>query len=183
MINTTTPPNRSLFAIGTGIALAVLIALSVYLSINNRRLEGKITALTSKKDALIAAQKSTDATEARGSALAIKLKLDELKKNSTAWSDVVKKIDHAIPRLEKSETPIINVRSYTGSEQGDIAITAVTRADSFDAFADLALALRQLVAEPAFKKVFVPAITRTLTPEGAIVLNFSINFHYEKPKS
>ncbi|MBI4994253.1 hypothetical protein HZC21_01240 [Candidatus Peregrinibacteria bacterium] len=170
---------RSWGPIIIGIAFSIIALLSIYFEIRQSGYAAKIEKLTAKKEELNT-QLKANKIETGSAAEAIKKELEQIEAAQLNWSKIIEKIENAVPRLKNSNVPVVNIRSYNGSEEGIISANAVTRPDSPDPFADTALLITAFNSEPSFKRVFVPSISKSITPEGGAVLSFSINFQYEK---
>lgn len=173
-------PRRSWLAAAGIIAFLAVAGFSVFFEIQqarlSKKLEGINTELKAFEDKAAEEKNSTSSSELT----VIKNALKNLEENQIFWSRVIEKIETTIPRLKETNEKVVFVRSYTGDERGIIALNASTRAGAFDPFSDIALTIKAFASEPALQNVFVPSITRTLTPEGATVLSFSLNFKYKK---
>lgn len=174
---------RSWFLVASAVAFAAILAFSVYSKIQTSSLNRKLAALNAEKIKIAEEDRlGENRAASANAALAVKDQLRKIESEQIAWSKIIEKIDATIPKLRESATPIVTFQSYNGNEDGKISVSAVTRADSADAFSDIAALIRAFVAEGAFKQVFVPSITRSINPDGAAVLSFSFNFEYQKQK-
>lgn len=185
MIQQEFAPSRSWFMV---IALAVLLiagGFSLYFEFETSSVKNELNELKVKKESL---EKPTEAslrlgldeTVLRASALAVKDQLRKIEAEQFSWSKIIEKIEATVPAEKETGAAIIRLRSYTGSPEGRVVVAAMTNPGSTEPFADIASALRAFGAEPSFKEVFIPSITKSLTPEGEIVLSFSMNFSYQK---
>lgn len=183
MIQPTYAPSRSWFMAVSGLAFLIIAAFSVFLAIKTSSLESGIADLKAKKGNLLEMASGTSTPSELANvvtAATVKANLAQIEQKQLVWSKIVEKIETTIPKLKDTNEPIVSFRSYNGSEDGKIAVSAATRASAFDPFSDIALTISAFVNEPAFKGVFVPSITKTLTPDNGIVLSFSITFDYQK---
>ena len=95
---------------------------------------------------------------------------DQLKKIELIklpWSKIMEKIESIIPQIK--------ILSYRGTDDGKITISASTREESPDPLGDIATAVRVLNEEPTFSHIFIPSISKSITPQGSSILSFSIN--------
>lgn len=175
-------PPRAWYMIGALIAFVVAGGFSVFFELQQSSLSTQLAALKAQQEALSspALQAAASATDAADAAVIVKSKLKAIQQQQLLWSKIVEKIENTIPKLKDSNDPIVNFRSYSGSEEGKISVSATTRSGSPDPFTDVALTIRAFAGDPGFKDVFAPSITKTLTPAGETILSFSINFEYIK---
>lgn len=182
MIQQEFAPSRSWFMI---VALAVLLiagGFSLYFEFEGSSVKNRLDELKTKKESL---EKPTeelknDETALRASAFAVKDQLRKIEAEQLSWSKIIEKIEATVPAEKETGMKIIRLRSYTGSPEGRVVVAAMTNPESPEPFADIASALRAFGAEPSFKEIFIPSITKSLTPEGETVLSFSMNFSYQK---
>lgn len=172
MLETIQNQKREWFPIAIGAAFIFIALFSVYFEIRQSYLESAIQDLTNKKTEM-EAQLKANKIETGDIALSVKKQLEQIETTQLNWSKIIEKISATAPKT-------IAIRSYNGSEEGFISASAVTKPDSPDPFADVALLVTAFNSEPSFKHVFVPSISKSLTPEGKTVLSFSVNFQYEK---
>lgn len=173
---------RAWYMVASLVALVLIVIFSVYFGIQRSSLRTDLKALQTQKKNIKShvVTESDDEGVKVASAAVIQARLLKIEKDQLAWSKIVEKIEATIPKLKDSAQPIIDFRSYNGSNEGEISVSATTRSGAFDPFADVALLIRAFNNEPTFKNVFVPSITKSLTPEGTTVLSFGLNFKYEK---
>lgn len=156
-------------------ALFVITAgFSIYLAIKQNFLSSEIKELQVRKESL------TREINKRGSDSADQAEKvkDQLKKIEIAklpWSKIIEKIESILPRIPDTNTPIIKILSYSGTDDGKITISASTREESPDPLSDIATAVRVLNEEPTFSHIFVPSISKSITQQGSSILSFSIN--------
>lgn len=163
------------------VAFAVIAFFSIYGSLRQSSLENQVNELKNRKEALNAPLKSAEKTEgAAVSAETIKTELKKIETEQLMWSKIIEKIENTVPRLKDANTPVVRFKSYNGTPEGKFSISGATRRGAFDPFADIALVIRTFTGEPSFKNVFVPVITKSLTPDGETVLTFSISLQYSK---
>lgn len=179
MLETIPNQKRSWFPVAVGAAFVFIALFSVYFEIRQSYIKSAIQDLTDKKTKMEEELKANK-IETGDAAEAIKKQLEQIETQQFNWSKIIEKIENAVPRLKDSAVPIVNIRSYNGSEEGIISASATTRNDSPDPFADIALLITAFNSEQSFKRVFVPSISKSITAEGATVLSFSINFQYQK---
>lgn len=173
MLETIPNQKQQWFPIAVGAAFVFIALFSVYFEIRQGYLESAVLNLTNKKTEL-SAQLKANKIETGDTVLNIKKQLEQIETAQLNWSKIIEKIEATAPKT-------IAIRSYNGSEEGLISASAVTKQDSPDPFADVALLVTAFNSEPSFKHVFVPSISKSLTPEGKTVLSFSVNFQYQKP--
>ena len=172
MLETIQNQKREWFPIAIGAAFIFIALFSVYFEIRQSYIESAIQDLTNKK-AEMETQLKANKIETGDSALNIKKQLEQIETTQLNWSKIIEKIEANAPKT-------IAIRSYNGSEEGIISASAVTKPDSPDPFADVARLVTSFNSVPSFKHVFVPSISKSLTPEGKMVLSFSVNFQYQK---
>lgn len=174
--------NRSWFMAIAIIAFIFVAGFSIYSGLQKAGLQKDLKSLQVKKEALATPSVTlkNSPTDAAISVLAAKNALRNMETRQLQWAKVIEKIETTVPKTKDTNEPIVGFKSYNGTEDGKISVSGVTRGSAVDAFADVALLIRTFANEPAFKKVFVPTITKALTPEGMTVLSFSINFAYSK---
>lgn len=170
---------RSWFLVGTVVLFVAILGFSIYFSVKLKSVKNDLAALTAQKESITSLQNS-DEEGGIAMAIAIKNKLDEITDVQLPWSLIIEKIENTVPKLRDTNGPIISLQSYNGNEEGNISVSASTRPDAFDPFADIALLIRAFVNEPSFASVFVPSITKTINQNGASILTFAINFEYQK---
>lgn len=175
-------PKRSWFLAASVIAFALIAAFSIYFKFQHSSLEKQLQELTAQKEALENPAETTAADSAalKASAAKVRTELQEIEASGFSWSKIIEKIENTVPKLQNTSTGIVDFRSYNGSEDGKISVSALTRPNAFDAFSDVALTIEAFAAEPSFKNVFVPSITKSITPQGETVLGFGLNLEYEK---
>lgn len=175
-------PNRSWFLVAAVIAFFIVVGFSGYFQFQTSSLKSRIEKLGAQKEALVkpSGDETPSPSAQTASLLGAQSSLKKIEAEQLFWSKIIEKIENSVPKLKDANQPIIVLRSYNGSEDGKIAVSATTRADSTDPFADIALTIRSFATDPAFKQVFIPSITKSLAPDGATVLSFSINFEYLK---
>lgn len=175
-----TAPRRSWFLVMSIVFFLAAAGFSLFFAIQQSRFSKKLATvqdeLTSFQKKGVQEKGATSSSELTN----IKDALKNLEANQIFWSRVIEKIENTIPRLKESNEKVVTVRSYTGDEKGTVSLNASTRAGAFDSFSDIALTVKAFASEPAISEVFVPSITKTLTPEGVTVLSFSLNFKYKK---
>lgn len=183
MIHEEFTPRRSWFMVITFVAFLAVAGFSLYFEFETSTAKNRIDELKLKKESL---EKPTEEVKnneivLRASALAVKEQLRKIETEQLPWSKIIEKIESTVPKEKETNKPIVRFRSYNGSTEGRITVSATTQSGSPEPFADIASIIRAFAQEPSFKEVFVPSITKSLTPEGEIVLSFSINFNYQKP--
>lgn len=185
MIPSTFQNRRSVLLVAAVAAFIIVTCFSFYASLSRSNLEDKKVALTLEFEHLKqeALKKAEDVPATVSDILRIKQHLTTIEQRQLLWSKVIEQIERTIPKNEKTGTPIIQIRSYNGSEDGTISVSAVTQRDSQDPYSEIALLLRAFTTEPSYKNVFIPSITQTLLLDAgaeASVLSFSMNFSYQK---
>ena len=158
-----------------------MAGFSSYFAFAASSLESKIASLSAEKEKL-QAPVTVAAQDAEGTAIDLTQALSQIETNQLSWSKIIEKIETTVPKYKDSAQPVASFRSYNGSPDGKISVSATTQAGAPDPFGDVALLVRSFAAEPSFKNVFVPSITKSITPEGAVVLSFSISFEYVRPE-
>lgn len=183
MIQHEITPRRSWFMVVTFLAFLIIGGFSAYFEIQESKLNSRITDLKIKREGLEKASvaEGEDPTKLRAAAFSVKNELKKIEAEQLPWSKIIEKIEGTVPKMKDTNEPIVNFRSYLGSTEGKVSVSATTRSGSEDAFADVAALVRAFVNEPSFKEVFVPSVTKSITPAGETVLSFSLNFSYEKP--
>lgn len=163
-------------------AFVILTGFSIYSALLKNSLQGEVNSLKVKKEALStpAAVFQKSGADAAISVIAAKNALSRIESSQLQWAKIIDKIESTVPKLKDTAAPVVTLKSYNGTEDGKVSISAGTRSDAFDPFADISLLIRTFTNEPAFKHVFVPSITKTLTSDGSTILSFSINFEYSK---
>lgn len=177
-------PNRSWFLVTATVAFLMAAGFSGYFQLKNSSLQSQISDLQNQKETLEKASADAAQTQTRRvapSLLPVKATLKSIETDQLFWSKIIEKIETTVPKIKDSNEAIIVLRSYNGSEEGKIAVSATTRGVSADPFSDIALAVRAYAADPAFRGVFIPSITKSLTPDGTTVLSFSLNLEYVHP--
>lgn len=174
---------RSWFMVAAFLAFLIIGGFSVYFEIRESKLNSRITDLKIKRESLEQEGEAIreDPIKLRAAAFSIKDELKKIEAEQLPWSKIIEKIEGTVPKIEDTNEPIVNFRSYLGSTEGKVSVSATTRGSAADPFADVASLVRAFVDEPSFQEVFVPSITKSLTPSGDTVLSFSINFSYQKP--
>lgn len=185
MINSLPQPKHSWFLVSSLVAFVTIAGFSVFFQIKSTAAETKLNNLKLQKENFLKAptdaQSATEgAIDEISRALLAKSQLKTIEAVQLPWSKIIEKIENTIPKEKDTSKPTIELRSYTGSEEGQLAVSATTRPLTADPFGDTANLIRAMTAEPVFKNVFIPSITKSITPEGETVLSFSINFNYVK---
>lgn len=174
---------RSWFLVAATLSFALVVGFSGYFEVKQSSLEKQITQLNAQKASITAPASDSTGTSTNSlvSVLAVQQKLKTLETNQLPWSKIIEKIETTIPKLKDSSGPIVEFRSYSGTAEGKLSVSATTLSGASDPFTDVALTIRSFATDPLFRHVFVPSITKSLTPEGAVVLSFSMNLEYQKP--
>ncbi len=167
------------FVIVSVMAFAVVLFFSIYYEIQDNRIQSAISDMKAKKEELTNAKGATSLANDRARALTAKEYIAELDKKQVVWSRVVEKIESVIPKNTESLQPIVVFRSYSGSNEGRLAINAITQPAAVDPFADISSTIKAFSSDPTFKNVFVPSISKSLTSEGVTILSFSMNLEYD----
>lgn len=176
------PRSKTFLTIGI-LAFVIVAAFSVYFQITAQRAKTEVQKLEARKAELdkplsgSAVSRLNDLT----AAVAIKGELQKIESAQLKWSKLMEKIDATIPKLKETQEPLITFRSYNGDANGTISVNASTRSGALDPFADTAMLIRAFAADPSFKDVFVPTITKSIGSDGNSVLNFTLSFSYLKP--
>lgn len=175
-------PNRSWFLVAATVAFFIVVGFSGYFQFQASSLKSRISKLNTAKESLVKPGENEAPSQSAqmASLFGAQTSLKKIEAEQLFWSKIIEKIENSVPKLKDANRPIIALRSYNGSEEGKIAVSATTRADSADPFSDIALTIRSFATDPTFKQVFIPSITKSLAPDGATVLSFSINFEYIK---
>ncbi|PIQ77820.1 hypothetical protein COV82_02595 [Candidatus Peregrinibacteria bacterium CG11_big_fil_rev_8_21_14_0_20_46_8] len=163
------------------IAFVLTIAFSFYFEASSFTTQQEIDAINAKIAELERQQE--EATSETGTLSQLQLlnaQLEIIESGQLFWSRIVEKIENTIPRRGDSTVQTIELTSYSGGEDGKMILNAHTRGDSPAPFEDIAGLITAFTAEPSFASVFVPSITKNLTPEGETVLGFSANITYEQ---
>lgn len=183
MIHEEFTPRRSWFMVITCVTFLAVAGFSLYFELEESKLTDGLNELKTKKESLEkpSATAPGDGAVLRASALAVKEQLRKIETEQLPWSKIIEKIESTVPKEKETSKPIVRLRSYNGSTEGQIIISATTQSGSPEPFADIASLIRAFAQEPSFKEVFIPSIAKSLTPEGETVLSFSINFSYKKP--
>jgi len=185
MLSSIPQPKHSWFLVSSLVAFVTIAGFSIFFQMKSTTFETKLANLKLQKENFLRAPTETD-SENNGAvneisrALLAKSQLKVIEANQLPWSKIIEKIENTVPKEKETNKPTIELRSYTGSEEGQLAISATTRALAAEPFDDVAKLIQAMAAEPSFKGVFIPSITKSLTPEGETVLSFSINFTYVK---
>lgn len=173
---------RSWLLVTATIALVLSSLFSIFFEVRERNLKQQIEKIKTEKQILI--KKDRGSGENKSSALEGALRVRNLIKSIEArqvlWSKIVEKIETTIPKKKDTNKKIIELKSYSGDGNGKIIMTAATRADALDPFLDTADLLAAFNAETSLRNVFIPSMTKSLTPEGNTILNFSMIFEYKK---
>ncbi len=173
-------PNRSWFLVATLIAFFIVAGFSGYFQIQASALQADLDELKTQKETLLKPSENPQEKEAGqfASLVQTKTELKNIEATQLLWSKIIEKIENTVPKLKDTNEPLIELRSYNGSQEGKIAVSATTRRDSADPFQDVALVIRAFATDTSFKNVFVPSVTKSLTPDGSTVLSFSMNLEY-----
>jgi len=167
----------SIFAL---VALIIVVGFSIYFEASTFSTQQEIDSITGKIDTLVAQQKANSKEQGTLTQLElIKLKLETIESTQIFWSRIAEKIEKTVPKQGENGSQSINITSYSGGDSGRIVLNATTRSDSPKPFEDIAGFITAFSAEPSFAKIFVPSITKSLTPEGSTVLGFSANIQYQ----
>ncbi|MEK9132906.1 MAG: hypothetical protein AAB606_04330 [Patescibacteria group bacterium] len=181
MIETQPVQKSSLFLPVAAVAFVIIAIFSVYFTIRQSSLESQVEKLTAQKQELtVPAQDKEGEIASVSSMVAIKSQLKKIETDQLMWSKIVEKIENTVPKTKENATPIVQFRSYNGTQDGKVSVSGTTRKGAFDPFGDIVLTIKSLSSDKTFKNIFVPVITKSLTPEGDTVLTFSISFNYQK---
>lgn len=183
MLETQTPNKKPWFLVVSVIAFFVLTVFSGYFKLKQQAVQKQINSLRNKKQQLEQAMTSDlqSGSTTMLAIAAIKDQLVRLEQAQIPWSTIVEKIENTVPKRTETNEPSVEIQSYNGSDEGKVSLSGLTKPESPDSFADIAALIQAFTDEQSLKKVFVPAITKTITPEGSAVLSFSLNFDYHKP--
>ncbi|PJC36635.1 hypothetical protein CO046_04435 [Candidatus Peregrinibacteria bacterium CG_4_9_14_0_2_um_filter_53_11] len=178
------PKQKSWYTTGMIALFVVLMGFSLYYEISQSSLSNKIARLETQKEQLRSTENEDRRTALRARALVVLDELNRIKSDQRLWSKVIDKIEKTIPVFSTDETyePLVSFRTYNGNEEGRISANATTRPNAADPFADVATTIKAFSLDPSFSHVFVPSITKTLTPQGETVLSFNISFEYNEQK-
>lgn len=183
MIEAPVNQKRSLFLTATIIGLVIIGCFSGYFEYQKYSINKQIKEIQVQTDSMRASsaeKKEISPADLIASAVSVKTELKTLEENQLPWAKIIEKIENTVPKDKTTNEPLINFRSYNGTPEGKISVTATTKTASADPFTDVALLLRAFNLEPSFKNVFIPSINKSLTEQGETVLSFSINFNYKK---
>lgn len=172
---------RSWFLVSAVLALMAIAGFSIYFEVQKTSLQKRLDKLTEQKETRAATSTEISPLDSISNLLKADAQLDVIEKRQLSWSQIIEKIETTIPKVGSTTEPAVNFRAYNGSEEGRFSVNALTRKSAPEPFSDIANVISAFVKEPSFQNVFVPAITKSLTPEGETVLSFSINFDYKKP--
>lgn len=173
---------RSWFLVIATVAFFVSAGFSLYFQFQNSRLQKQIDDLNASNASIIAplSGSSSSAADALASSLSIKSELQKIETTQFKWSKIIEKIENTIPKVKGATDGIVIFQAYNGASDGTITVNAATRSGSTDPFADTALTIQSFAADPAFKNVFVPSVTKSIASDSSVVLNFSLNFSYNQ---
>lgn len=171
---------RSFFMPVAIIAFVILAIFSIYFEAKQSSLNSEFNALMAKKKDLTLSQEPTSEKDAVTAAAAVKNALQDIEQKELQWSKIIGKLEELVPKNKDKNEPIVLLKSYNGTEEGRISLNGITRAGALEPFKDVAALIRTFISETTFKNVFVPSITKSLTPEGTTVLTFSLNLNYQK---
>lgn len=170
--------SKSWFVFVSVLGFAVVLFFSVFYEIQTSRYEREIADITAKKQELTAQNKGSGETD-RARAVSAKSYLKDIEKKQVIWSKIVEKMEGTIPRRADTLAPVVTFRSYNGSSEGRISVNATTQPDAVDPFTDISFTIKAFSGDQTFKNVFVPSISRSITPDGQSVITFSMNFEYD----
>lgn len=170
--------NRLSFLFVLGIIVAVLFgATTGYVYVSKERLAENV-----KKYDLKIASLESDVVQYEGenleAALSAKEALDFLGGDMVKWSEVISEILDTTPKDPVTKLPVVDYTSYSGSQGNRLSISVRTKSGSVSPYYDVAELIRVFRENPAFKNVFVPAISPGFTEEGDVMLTFNFNVEY-----
>ena len=176
----TTEPKHPWMLVVGALAFLVTTVFSFTFQWQKSSLVERVFELAAQKEATKETTGTEESSVATGTLLQIKDQLQHIEDNQLLWSKIIEKIETTIPKTVDTKKPVAVFRSYRGNDQGTLTVSATTQDDSADPFVDIGRLIRAFSTEPSFKNVFVPSITKNITPTGSVVLSFSLNFIYEK---
>ncbi|MFA6521884.1 MAG: hypothetical protein WCT53_05905, partial [Candidatus Gracilibacteria bacterium] len=164
-------------------AFVVVAGLSVFSEVRQISFQKQVDQLTGEKSKLTTTIKdntSVTAVDPALKVLAIKSELKKMESTQLLWSKIIDKLENTVPKIKETGTPVVQFRTYNGTQEGKISVSATTRNGAFDPFADIALVIKTFSSDPVFKNVFVPVVTKSLTAAGETVLSFSLTLDYKQ---
>lgn len=108
--------------------------------------------------------------------------LDKIKENEIRWSEVIADVNTLMP-ADASGQRKVQVISYSGSEQGRIALNMVTEPAGVPPFDSVSALLSTFNNSVFFKNAYVPSISKGQTETGESTLSFVLNLSYQKPET
>lgn len=112
-------------------------------------------------------------------AISAKQTVDVLKLSRMEWSKVIKDVRNTLPKADDG-SELIDVVSYSGSNDSSLSITLKTIPGSENAFLDVAKLIASFDKSPSFDSPFVSSIGIGENKEGFTVLSFSLTTKYLK---
>lgn len=109
-------------------------------------------------------------------AIAAKEIANDLRSTIVKWSRVIEQIRKTIP--QKEGTSIVEVLSYSGSNNQDISVNVKTLPASEKAYFDVADLIKGFNNSPLFADSFVPSISSGLDEKGKEILSFALSTKY-----
>lgn len=171
--------NKGLMLFLLGI-LVVCIAGTVYLSFQKSAIALEQSDLDNQvinleKEVQTLKVNNVEANEAANNAL------KEMEKNELKWSTIISAVQDLIPFDSASKKPKVNFLSYSGSADGKLALSGVTREGSLPPFADVSELLAKFNSSNFFKDAYIPSISKGISESGGITLSFVFNVTYQEP--
>jgi hypothetical protein len=108
--------------------------------------------------------------------------LDQIKSQEILWSEVITKVQSLIPLDALTQTPKINVLSYSGSQDGSIMLNTTTAEAQIEPWESVAEMISAFNNSSFFTNAIVPGITRGETDQGKKILSFMISMTYNEEK-
>jgi hypothetical protein len=108
--------------------------------------------------------------------------LEKIKVAEIRWSEVIAEVNKLLPR-DASGNRKVEVISYSGSDQGRVALNVVTQPAGIPPFDLVSGLIATFNNSVFFKDVYVPSISKGQTESGESTLSFVLNLAYEKPET
>lgn len=113
--------------------------------------------------------------------LQAQLWLKEIESQEIKWSNVITRLNSTVPYDGKTSSEKAEFTSYSGSADGTITLTTLTKPVNHNPFLDVAELIEVFNESTVFKDAYVPAISKTENEEGDELASFVINMKYIKP--
>ncbi|MBD3328525.1 hypothetical protein GF340_04440 [Candidatus Peregrinibacteria bacterium] len=158
----------------------VVIAAAAYLNFSRSSANNEIERVK-QETTDIEKQIATLETENVAGAQKASVWLSEIEADEVKWSRVLNQINSLIPLDSASRENKINFLSYSGSNNGRIALNGETREQSAEPFPDVAELIEAFNNNGFFRDAQVPSISRNETATGAKKASFILNAEYVSP--